>query len=78
MDSGFQVLDSTLFVSGTWIPDSKRFWDPDSLTCIPDSKAQDLPFHKKNYTKCGFTYSGRKVTSQLLTFIPFPQFSAYE
>ena len=40
VDSGFQVLDSRLFVSGTWIPDSKRFWDPDSLTCISDSKAQ--------------------------------------
>ena len=28
------------FPSGTWIPDSNRYWDPGSLSCIPDSKAR--------------------------------------
>ena len=36
VDSGNQVLDSWFFVSGTWIPDSNRQWDPNSLSCIPD------------------------------------------
>ena len=27
MDSGFQVLDSGLFVSWSWIPDLNRYWD---------------------------------------------------
>ena len=33
--SGFRVLDSGSFVSGTWIADSNRWWIPDSLSCIP-------------------------------------------
>ena len=41
MDSGFQVPDSGSFVSGTWIPDS--------VNCIPDSKAHDSRFHMKNF-----------------------------
>ena len=36
---GFKVLDS-FSVSGTWILDSYRSEIPDSLSCIPDSKAQ--------------------------------------
>ena len=36
VDSGNQVLDSWFFVSGTWILDSNRQWDPNSLSCIPD------------------------------------------
>ena len=49
VDSGFQVLDSSLcqwnigfrilIVSGI----------PDSLSCIPDSKAQKSRFHKQNF-----------------------------
>ena len=49
-DSGFQVLDSSLcqrnlVVSGI----------PDSLSCIPDSKAQDSGFDKRNKF-LGFRY----------------------
>ena len=45
LDSNPRIPDSSycipVFVSGTWILDSNRLWDPDSLSCIPDSKAQD-------------------------------------
>ena len=41
VDSGFQALDSRFFVSGTWTRDS--------LSCIPDSKAQDSGFHKQKF-----------------------------
>ena len=30
-ESGFQVLDSGILVSGTWIPNSNKKWDLDSL-----------------------------------------------
>ena len=46
LDSGFQVLDSS-FLSvefGFWIPIVCGI--PDSLSYIPDSKAQDFGFHK--------------------------------
>ena len=46
LDSGFQVLDPGCFVSGPWIADS--------LSCIPDSKAQDSGFHGKNLLDSGF------------------------
>ena len=41
MDSRFQVLDSGLFVSRTWIPDFEfrvpiNSGIPDSLSCVPD------------------------------------------
>ena len=39
MDFGFKVLDSGFFVSGI----------PDSLGCIPDSKAQDSEFLKQKF-----------------------------
>ena len=36
-----------------WAPDSGLFagttWIPDSLSCTPDSKAQDSGFHKQNF-----------------------------
>ena len=44
MDSGFQAVDSGFFVSRTSILDSNRYWIPDSLSCIPDSKTQDSGF----------------------------------
>ena len=43
MDSGFQVLDSGYFVSGTLIPDSNPWWDSrflDPKSRIPDSTTQ--------------------------------------
>ena len=49
MDSGFQALDIELFVRGTWIPDSNRWWDPDFLSCIPE--AQDSVFHKQKFLR---------------------------
>ena len=45
MDAGFQILDFGVFVSGIWIPDSNCWRD--SVSCIPDPKAQDSPFHKQ-------------------------------
>ena len=61
LDSGFQVLDPGGFVSGPWIADS--------LSCIPDSKAQDSGFHGKNLLDSGFheqkfsglPYMGREI-----------------
>ena len=44
MDSGFRSL---LVKFGFWIPNFSRI--PDSLSCIPDSKAQDSGFHKKKF-----------------------------
>ena len=45
MDSRFQIVDFRAFVSGIWIPDSNRWRD--SVSCIPDPKAQDSRFHKQ-------------------------------
>ena len=41
--SGFQALYSRVLVSGTWIPDS--------LSSIPDSKAQDFGFHEQKNSR---------------------------
>ena len=49
MDSGFQVLDSS-FLSVElefWIPIVSGI--PDSLSCIPDSKAQGSRFHQQKF-----------------------------
>ena len=46
--SGFQILDSRfLQLSATWIPDPNRIGIPQSLSGIPDSKAQDSEFNKQ-------------------------------
>ena len=37
----------SVFVGGTWIQIAIVGGIPDSLSCIPDSKAQDMGFHKK-------------------------------
>ena len=65
MDSGFEVLDSGFFIIETWIPDSSNKWDPDSLSCIPDSKVQDSRFHKQNFPgfqnpESGFPFMGHQ------------------
>ena len=59
VDSGFQVLDIELFVRGTWIPDANRWWDPDSLSVIPE--AQDSVFHKQKFPDSAIRipYEGR-------------------
>ena len=48
-DSGFQIPGTRfrflLVKFGFWIPIFS--WVPDSLSCIPDSKAQDAGFHKE-------------------------------
>ena len=41
VDFAFQVLDSGLLVSGTWIPDS--------LGKMTDFKAKDFRFHEQNF-----------------------------
>ena len=49
------ILDSTfvcilcISVSRSWIPDYNRSGIPDSLSWIPDSKAQDCGFHEQNF-----------------------------
>ena len=48
MGSGFKVLDS-FSVSGTWILDSYRSGIPDSLKCIPDSKAQKTGIYGQTF-----------------------------
>ena len=57
-DSGFQVLDSGFWILCQWkllncILDSSGWWDPDSLSCVPDSKAQDSGFHEITFLDSG-------------------------
>ena len=50
MDSGFQVLDSSLCqwnLDSGLAPIVRRI--PDPLSCIPDSKAQDSGSHKQKF-----------------------------
>ena len=64
LDSGFHTVDSELqelawipvFVSGTWIPVFSGI--PDSLSCIPDSKAKDFGFHKEKFSGFRIPQSG--------------------
>ena len=51
VDSGFDVLDSEFFFSGDWIPDSNR--KQDSLSRIPDYRAQNSGFHDTNFLDSG-------------------------
>ena len=63
----FKILFGFSF-NGTWIPDSNRYWDPRSLSRIPDSKAQNSGLQKKRLQatsklfpipESGFTYMGQ-------------------
>ena len=58
-NSGFKVLDSGFFVSGTWIPDSIIWGIPDSLSCIPEFKAQDSWFCKHQRAKMSRSLESR-------------------
>ena len=51
---GFQIPRwwISVFVGGTWIWIAIVGGIPDSLSCIPDSKAQDMGFHKKIFPDC--------------------------
>ena len=64
VDSGFQLLDSSLWSLpvelGFWIPIVCGI--PDSLSCIPDYKAQKIFFQ---IPEIGFPYVGWKVRSHL-------------
>ena len=51
VDSEFDVLDSEFFFSGDWIPDSNR--KQDSLSRIPDYRAQNSGFHDTNFLDSG-------------------------
>ena len=55
LDRGFQIPDSwfqSLWVElGFWIPVVCGI--PDSLSCLPDPKAQDSRFHKQNFPGFG-------------------------
>ena len=62
VDTVFQVLDFGFFVSRTWIPGFRsleRFQIPlscipDTLSCIPDFKAQHLDSTSKNFPDSWF------------------------
>ena len=59
------IVDST-----PWIPESRFFvitWIPDTLSSIPDSKAQDYRFHKQKWK--GTDYKLRLF--EVLTFHHF-------
>ena len=47
MDSRFQALNYGFFVNETWIRIPNVSKIPDSVRCIPDSKAQDSGFHEQ-------------------------------
>ena len=51
LDSGFHSIDYGFFVTGTLIPESDRWWDPDSLRSISDSKDQDSGICKQNISR---------------------------
>ena len=67
---GFRIAGTgiRILVGGTWIPDSNHIWNPGSLSCIPESKAQDSGFLKKimsripqsSSSKC-FSDSGNRI-----------------
>ena len=47
LDPEYHAVDFGYLVSGIGIPDSNGFSGiPDSLSCVPDSKAYDPGFHK--------------------------------
>ena len=48
---GFRIpgSESEFFVSGTWLPDSSRWWDTGFLELHLDSKAQDSSFQKQKF-----------------------------
>ena len=55
---GFRIPDSRYWipvfilpVRGTWILEPVVSGIPDSLSCIPDSKAQDYEFYKQNFPR---------------------------
>ena len=61
------------FSSGTWILDSNCYWDPGSLSCILDFKAQNSELQKK-------TFASVKQTFFLIPEFGFPymgQFSSF-
>ena len=58
---GFWILRRGFRIPGTVIPILCPFLslvDPDSLSCIPDVKAQDSGIHKQK--SLGFPYMGRQ------------------
>ena len=65
MDSGFQVL------SGPWILDTTLSGIRVSLSCIPDSKAQDSRVDKQNFPGFqGFQFLQPKISRILETGFP--------
>ena len=52
------ILDSGLFVNGTWTTDSNLSGIPNYLSCIPDSKAQDSRFPGSRPSPFAFVWTG--------------------
>ena len=72
-NSRFRIPWSLSVKLGFWIPIVSGI--PDSLSCIPDSKAQDFGFHKQKFPRIpefGFAYVARKLAALLTrTSLPF-------
>ena len=62
MDSGLRGTRFPFLVSGTWIPDSNRYWILDSLSGIPESKPQDSGFHNQKFP-------GFRITLHWVTYL---------
>ena len=77
MDSRFQVLNSGMFVNGTWIPDSNRLWDPDSSSCIPDSKAEYSGFYLQEFPVFRNPLHGTRESTLVTSGFPPNNFNAY-
>ena len=45
VDSGFQVMDSRFFVSGTWIIVCNRYWDSGFLYLHSGCQSKSAMFH---------------------------------
>lgn len=56
MDSAFKVVDSGFLFGSSWISDSNYSGIADSLSYIPDYKAQDSGFHKNSGMRITFSY----------------------
>ena len=67
-DSRYRIPDSLSVELGSWI--SIFIGILDSLSCIPDSKAQDSGFHSKILLESGFHKQGDVTRSRLILMLP--------
>ena len=62
LDSQLCAMDTAFLILCQWNLDSgfNHKWDPECLTFIPDSKAQDSRFQEKNFLDSRFPYFGQQ------------------